>query len=179
MGINIKTPGVHHVTLRVAEGWLPRYSALIPSLGLSSLAAHRVDGPGWSLVGDAAGTVDPLTREGIRHSLDSADLLADAFESGSPGDYGSLWRKRFLPEFTWAASRRERFYAPDLTSRLVRYLGGSRSIRRVMADLITGKQDYSTLKRRLLRAAFPAGLELGVKRTRTLLSSSFSPPAPQ
>ena len=72
-------------TLDVDGSGLPRYSALIPTLGPDALRANVVAGPGWSLVGDAAGTVDPLTREGIRHAIRSADLLGDAFEAGSPG----------------------------------------------------------------------------------------------
>src|SRR5262249_36349805 len=58
-------------SLGVTDVGLPRYSALIPTLGVASLGAHRVAGEGWSLVGDAAGTVDPLTREGIRHGIES------------------------------------------------------------------------------------------------------------
>lgn len=154
------------VRLGRSEEGLPRYSALIPSLGPAALRANQVAGPGWSLVGDAAGTVDPLTREGIRHALRSADLLAEAFESGDPETYGALWREAFLPEFSWAAARSERFFDPGLTTRLVSYLSRSRSIRRVMVDLILGAQDYPSLKRRLVRAALPAGVELGWAKAR-------------
>ena len=151
-------------TLGLSEEALPRYSALIPSLRPSSLKANRVAGPGWSLVGDAAGTVDPLTREGIRHGVRSADLLGSAFERAVPLAYGTLWKEAFLPELSWAASRRDRFFEPDLTERLVRYIDRSRSIRRIMVDPILGRQSYLSLKRRLLRAALPAGLELALSK---------------
>lgn len=158
------------VKLGLSEDGLPRYSALIPSLGPESLRANQVAGEGWSLVGDAAGTVDPLTREGIRHGLRSADLLADAFVAGYPESYGTRWRDAFYPEFSWAAARRDRFFDPRLTSRLVRYLSRSSAIRRVMVDLVLGRQDYPTLKRRLVRTALPAGVELGVAKARAWLN---------
>src|SRR5262245_54964005 len=132
---------------------LPRYSALIPTLRPAALEANRVCGPGWSLVGDAAGTVDPLTREGIRHGVASADLLADSFAAGAPESYQKRWRAAFLPEFLWASARRERFFEPPVVERLVRYLARSAAIRAVMSDLVLGLQDYAGLKRRLIRTA--------------------------
>ena len=159
-------------TLGVSEDGLPRYSALIPSLGPAALASNRVAGPGWSLVGDAAGTVDPLTREGIGHAIRSAELLAGAFASGAAEAYGALWREAFLPEFAWAAQRRDRFFASDLTDRLVQYLSRSAAIRRVMADLILGDQDYRTLKRRLLRTAVPATLQLASSKALARFSAA-------
>ena len=44
---------------------------------------HRVSaaaGPGWFLVGDAAGFLDPFTGEGIHRALVSAELAADAID---------------------------------------------------------------------------------------------------
>lgn len=151
-------------SLGIPEKGLPRYSALIPTLGSAALVANRVCGPGWSLVGDAAGTVDPMTREGISPGIRSSDLLADAFENGAPDTYEALWRRAFVPEFAWAAARRERFFDPGLTERLVRYLDRSRTIRAIMVDLILGVQGYRNLKRRLLRSALPAGLELALSK---------------
>lgn len=39
-------------------------------------------GPGWSLVGDAGLTVDPITAAGITNALRDADLLADLLHQG-------------------------------------------------------------------------------------------------
>jgi len=44
---------------------LERYSWPIPSLRLDTLERERPCGPRWMLLGDAAGMVDPITREGI------------------------------------------------------------------------------------------------------------------
>jgi len=52
-----------------------------------------------------------------------------------------------------AARLRERFYAPGFTPRMIRYGARSRTLRRVLADLVLGEQGYLGLKRRLLRVA--------------------------
>ena len=154
-------------TLGLSAHGLPRFSALVPSFGPSAIASNTVEGAGWSLVGDAAGTVDPLTREGIGHAIRSAELLGNAFGRGTPREYGSLWAGAFAREFAWAGARRERFFDPELTDRLVRYLDRSRAIRRVMVDLLLGSQDYLTLKRRLLRTALPAGIQMAISLSTT------------
>ena len=54
---------------------------------------HRVAsvaGPGWLLVGDAAGFVDPFTGEGIHRALRSARAAATAILAG--GDVGAAYR---------------------------------------------------------------------------------------
>ena len=52
-------------------------------------------GPGWALLGDAAGHVHPITGEGIAYALWSAELLAEAFGQGDPQVYEGLWRERY------------------------------------------------------------------------------------
>jgi flavin-dependent dehydrogenase len=77
---------------------------LTPILGASPIG-HRVSraaGPGWMLVGDAAGFIDPFTGEGIYRGLRSARAAADALASGDSG--GSA---RYL------AARRAAFSAKD------------------------------------------------------------------
>jgi flavin-dependent dehydrogenase len=51
-----------------------------PVLGAFPLEAHvdRVAGPGWLLVGDAAGMVDPISGEGMSLALQGAELAAHA-----------------------------------------------------------------------------------------------------
>jgi flavin-dependent dehydrogenase len=51
----------------------------------------RVAGPGWLLVGDAAGFVDPFTGEGIHRALRSARAAADAILAG--GDVASAYAR--------------------------------------------------------------------------------------
>ena len=50
----------------------------------------RTAGPGWLLVGDAAGFVDPFTGEGIHRALRSGRAAADAILGG--GDVAAAYR---------------------------------------------------------------------------------------
>ena len=138
---------------------LPYYSALIPCLSSASQARDCKAGPGWCLVGDAAGAVDPLTREGIYYGLKSAALAAGAILRGRPEEYPDDWQAACGGELRWASQRSERFFEPELTDRLVRLLGASAAVRKVMVDLVLGRQSYLTLKRRLLASAPAAAIE--------------------
>jgi flavin-dependent dehydrogenase len=102
-------------------------------------------------VGDAAGFVDPITREGIYFALASARLAADALAGNDPSrTYASGVRAEILPELTAAARLKAGFFRPSFTRLLVRALAGSAGIREVMADLVAGRQTYAGLKWRLL-----------------------------
>ena len=66
---------------------------------------HRVSdvaGPGWLLIGDAAGFVDPFTGEGIHRALRSARAAADALRSGGDvaADYRRERRRAFAAKST-------------------------------------------------------------------------------
>jgi geranylgeranyl reductase family protein len=66
---------------------------LTPIRGAAPIG-HRVAraaGPGWLLVGDAAGFVDPFTGEGIHRALRSARAAADAILAG--GDVVAAYRQ--------------------------------------------------------------------------------------
>jgi flavin-dependent dehydrogenase len=75
---------------------------------------HRVthrSGPGWLLVGDAAGFLDPLTGEGLHRALVSAALAAGAVDAHLAGD------PRALDRYARAMSRR--FRAKDVVTLMV------------------------------------------------------------
>jgi flavin-dependent dehydrogenase len=64
-----------------------------PVRGLGPLAwrVPRVAGPGFLLVGDAAGFFDPLTGEGIFRALRGAELAAEAGQAGlSDGNWAAM-----------------------------------------------------------------------------------------
>ena len=61
-----------------------RYSWPIPSLRAETLAAQRPAGDGWMLAGDAAGLVDPITREGIFFALASGAHAAVSLTAPEP-----------------------------------------------------------------------------------------------
>lgn len=72
-----------------------RWAALLPMARDASLWDTPCAGPGWALLGDAAGHVHPLTGEGIPYALWSAKLLAEALGEGDPEIYEDLWRQRY------------------------------------------------------------------------------------
>jgi flavin-dependent dehydrogenase len=84
-------------------GFTGRTDPLDHIAGVSPIA-HRVarrGGPGWLLVGDAAGFLDPFTGEGLHRALVSARLAdaavgaALAGRSGALGDYDAAMDRRF------------------------------------------------------------------------------------
>jgi geranylgeranyl reductase family protein len=130
---------------------LEPYSWPIPSLREESLAGEIPAGDGWMLLGDAAGLVDPITREGIYFALWSGAAAADALKEKDPADaYARALRAIVYPELTRAARLKARFFRPEFMGLLVTALRRSARIRAIMADLIAGEQPYRGLKRRLL-----------------------------
>ena len=141
-----------------------RYAALIPAPQRDRTGRIVVEGKGWALLGDAAGAVDPLTREGIHYALETADLWAGAMLRPEDGTYTARFEGRFPREFGWAAEHTRLFFEPSFTERLVRYADSSAAIRRVLSDLVAGRQPYATLKRRLMLCAVPLAVSLTVRR---------------
>jgi len=146
----------------VTNGWLDAYGPAayrarrayswpIPSLSGSDLAAEHPAGDRWMLLGDAAGLVDPITREGIFFAIRSGQMAATALGSADPaGRYSWSIREDIHAELRRAARLKTGFYRPRFTRLLVQALSASPSIRRVMIDLVAGRQPYRGLKRRLL-----------------------------
>jgi geranylgeranyl reductase family protein len=132
---------------------IERYSWPIPSLDESSLAKERPAGSRWMLIGDAAGLVDPITREGIYFALRSADFAADALAVGqdAASHYSTAVRRELHSELSRAARLKARFFQPRFIDLMVAALGRSSRIRAVMADLVAGHQTYEGLRRRLLQ----------------------------
>ena len=100
-------PGVAD-RLRAARR-LTRISGMAP-------IGHRVRdvaGPGWLLVGDAAGFIDPFTGEGIFRALRGARAAADAVELLLDGGDSTAVAKRYR------AQRRAAFAAKDALTWLV------------------------------------------------------------
>jgi flavin-dependent dehydrogenase len=145
-----------------------RYAHTIPSPSDDPASLLEIAGPGFALVGDAAGLADPITGEGIHYALRSARVLSATLrEDGSPRRYPERALEDFGRELLLAARLRPRFYAAGFTGRMLRYAGRSSAIRSVLAELVLGEQGYRNLKRRLLAAA-----------PRFLLESAFHPLLP-
>ncbi len=145
---------------------LDAYSWPIPSLGPRSLEQLELAGPRWCLIGDAAGLVDPITREGIYFAMISGQRIAEALATdGASGAYARQVRSEIVSELIQAARLKAGFFRPAFTALLFEALCESAPVRAIMADLIAGRQPYAGLKWRLLRS-----LELRLA-WRTLTSS--------
>lgn len=130
---------------------LEPYAWPIPSLPAGDFARDRICGDRWALTGDAAGLVDPITREGIFFALQSAGLAADALLAGEGGrGYATRVAESIHPELRRAAALKAGFFSRRVTSLLMHALRESEPIRQVMADLVAGRQPYRGLRRRLL-----------------------------
>lgn len=135
-----------------AGATLEPYSWPIPSLGARDFDALELAGPRWALVGDAAGLVDPITREGIFFALASGQWIADALMTHEPAPgYIARVRDDAIAELARAARLKAGFFRPAFTGLMMRALKESAAIRSVMADLVAGRQDYASLKWRLLK----------------------------
>ena len=102
---------------------LEPYSWPIPSLSATSFASLTTSGPGWYLVGDAAGLVDPITREGIYFALLSGEWAADALSSRPPARRAAVSatgvRDDIGAELARAARIKSRFFQPRFTRLIV------------------------------------------------------------
>jgi geranylgeranyl reductase family protein len=140
---------------------LEPYSWPIPSLSAGDFGALALAGARWALIGDAAGLVDPITREGIFFALASGQWIADALLAGAPARYARRVHDEAVPELAQAARLKAGFFRPEFTTLMMRALRQSEAVRRVMADLVAGRQSYATLKRRLF-TTFEWGLAVRV-----------------
>ena len=128
------------------------YAHTIPSPSTDPASILEIAGEGWALVGDAAALADPITGEGISYALESSALLAECLgREGTAAGYPTAVLDRFGRSLLKAAAIHDRFFAPGFTARMIRYGARSAAIREVLADLVLGRQEYTGLKRRLLR----------------------------
>jgi geranylgeranyl reductase family protein len=146
----------------ITDRWIDRYPAAqgrsrrryawpIPSLDARAINRERPSGDGWMLAGDAAGLVDPITREGIFFALRSGQLAAAALAGRDPARrYAEAVRDELHDELRRAAILKAGFFRPRFIHLLLDALDDSAAIRSVMIDLIAGRQPYRGLKRRLI-----------------------------
>jgi geranylgeranyl reductase family protein len=149
---------MHAITDQWIDGYPPaagrarrRYAWPIPSLEARDVDAECPAGDGWMLLGDAAGLVDPITREGIFFALRSGLLAAGALATASPARaYTTGVRDELHDELRRAARLKAGFFRPRFTGLMVEALSQSAGVRAVMIDLVAGRQPYAGLKRRLM-----------------------------
>jgi flavin-dependent dehydrogenase len=102
----------------VAEPW--RTGEATDAIAGAAPLGHRVTrlaGPGWILIGDAGGFLDPFTGEGLHRALVSARLGAEAVAAALAAGSDATARARALAAYERSMSRR--FATKDVVSLLV------------------------------------------------------------
>lgn len=144
-------------TTHLADGArLEPYAWPIPSLSSHDFLSLDLAGRAWLTVGDAAGLVDPITREGIFFALQSAVAAATAIASSAPNaveQYTAYIRDDIGRELARAARYKAGFFRPRFMRLFLDALRSSDGVRRVMGDLVAGTQGYRGLKWRLAKTA--------------------------
>ena len=130
------------------------YSHVLPSPRERTFSERTVLGKNWALIGDAAAWVDPLTGEGLFYAMRSGELLGKSLAAGCPEKYTAWVKAAFSAELEFASRMVRRFYRGSflgraVTTRMVQFMRRSPVFRQLMADLFSGIQDYTSLKRRL------------------------------
>ena len=145
----------------------PYYAHTIPSPGEDGATLRELSGEKWALVGDAAALADPITGEGIYYALKSGDLLAETVMAGGTTEvYAERAMQEFGHDLMRAARLYKRFFAPGFTDRMLSYAERSPGLSRVLVDLVLGKQDYMSLKRRLVLTLPRFGFDLATAPVR-------------
>lgn len=145
----------------------PYYAHTIPSPGEDGATLRELVGEKWALVGDAAALADPITGEGIYYALRSGQLLAESMMTGgSTKDYAERAMEEFGHDLMRAARLYKKFFADGFTDRMLDYANRSPALSRVMVDLVLGKQDYMSLKRRLVMTLPRFGWDLATAPVR-------------
>ncbi len=145
------------------------YSHILPSFRTETFETLEVCGDGWSMIGDSAGLVDPITGEGLYYALRSAELCAQALLNGQPDGYRNLLAEEVLPELKLAARVSRRFYrgqifGDSVLEKIVALTEQSATFRGLMSDLFAGIQGYRDLRARMYRI-LPAVMAEGLVAT--------------
>jgi geranylgeranyl reductase family protein len=142
------------------------YAWPIPSLPFQAWADGVPSGTRWLLVGDAAGLVDPLTREGIYYALRSGELAAQALLGSGvepARDYAGVVQTELASELALSARARGTFFSPLVTRLWIDVLRESPRVRSLALRTVVGAVGYYHLRRRAVAALEP-GAALRVAR---------------
>ena len=134
----------------------------------ASPIGHRVShsaGPGWFLVGDAAGFLDPFTGEGIHRALISAELAADAIDDLRAGRRSAAGAAR-----RYERAMSARFRAKDWVSSLVQVFLGRPALFEYAARRLAGRSGPRDTIGLVMGDLVPAGRGLDPRFLAALLA---------
>jgi len=155
------------------------YSHLLPALSVDTWSGLRLGGPGWALVGDTGGLVDPVTGEGIYYAMRSGELLAAALLEGLPELYPARVQEEFGKTLALGAQLARTFYYGEflgggVPTRMVEF--GARSARflGVIQAMLEGSQSYLGLAAKLYLGLAAALWDIGLGPLRQMLTGALS-----
>ena len=122
----------------------------------------RRAGPGWLVVGDAAGFLDPFTGEGLHRALVSAELAAAAIGADRRGRAGAF--------AAYDRSMRRRFLAKDVVSWLVQGFLARPTLFEYAARRVAARPDVRATMGLVMGDLVPAGRALDPRFLATLLA---------
>lgn len=139
----------------------PRCDAIAGAWPLGHRVTRRA-GPGWLLVGDAAGFFDPFTGEGIHRALVSAELAARAIHARLAGETGAL--------DAYGRAMQRRFLAKDAVSWLVQGFLARPGLFDYAARRVAERPDVRATMGRVMGDLAPAGRALDPRYLAALLA---------
>jgi len=125
----------------------------LPALRPASIEKPALAGDGWALIGDASGACDPVTGEGIYYALYTAEALARAVRGHRDrflDNYLREWKSMAAFSILKTSYWRDRFYKTRNMNLLGFLLDYSPTVRVITRDLLSGAQEYSNLKARIV-----------------------------
>ena len=139
---------------------------------------HRVTrraGPGWLLVGDAAGFLDPFTGEGLHRALVSAELAAAAITAGGRGVRGiggaeARARRRDRAFAAYDRTMTRRFLAKDAVSWLVQAFLARPALFEYAARRVADRETVRATMGLVMGDLIPAGRALDPRYLAALLA---------
>lgn len=119
-------------------------------------------GPGWLLVGDAAGFLDPFTGEGLHRALVSAELAAAAIAAQRRGRSGAF--------DAYERAMQRRFLVKDAVSWLVQAFLGRPALFEYAARRVASRPDVRATMGLVIGDLVPAGRALDPRFLAALLA---------
>lgn len=129
---------------------ISRFRALIPAIRDPGFYDIPCSGRNWILIGDAAGHVDPISGEGIRYAIWSAELAAEAIIDGNPAKFDVLWRNAYYQDFVRAIRLFKFVYNSRLLELWVMLVSRSKTFGQIVTGIIASERTYRGLRRRVL-----------------------------
>lgn len=139
-------------------------AALVPLSGLTSkIYSDRI-----VLLGDAAGTVSPITGEGMYYSMKSGEIAAEvinnAFQKNNYGekvlsDYQKKLKKQIGSDLKWGVWLKN-YFLKGQSSKAGSGIMSDKSMQKLIGDLLLGRKSYN----RILVQAAPYWLKSKIKK---------------